>query len=100
MESKQKETSSNMRESEKLQVMERKLKEFRTRQKATMWRSCCFRVDKRALEFVAQTGIGLGTMVFCIYQLYTKTGCEEQQLYSGILTLLIGVYLPQPMIKK
>ena len=64
------------------------------------WDSCCFRLDRRAAMFFSQLFISLLVMVFCLYQLLTKSSCETDALYSGLLTLILGVYLPQPKIKK
>ena len=64
-----------------------------------LWRSCsgCL-VDKRILLFAAQAGISTATAGFCMYQLATQPGCESQGLYSGILSLILGTWLPQPKV--
>ena len=64
-----------------------------------LWRSCsgCL-IDKRVLLFSAQAGISAVTAGFCMYQLATQHGCESQGLYSGILSLILGTWLPQPKV--
>ena len=64
-----------------------------------LWRSCsgCL-IDKRVLLFTAQAGISAVTAGFCMYQLTTQHGCESQGLYSGILSLILGTWLPQPQV--
>ncbi len=65
------------------------------------WRSCCLLVDRRALLFVSQLGISISVMGLCIFQLITHhDDCETNQLYSGLLTMLIGIHLPQPKMRK
>ena len=65
------------------------------------WSSCCFTVDKRAVVFFSQLLITLSVVVLCIYQLIKHhDNCDSNQLYSGILSMVIGIYLPTPKIKK
>ena len=64
------------------------------------WDSCCFKMDKRATMFFSQLAISALTMGFCIYQLVHLDNCEAQSLYSSILTLVLGVYLPSPKLNK
>lgn len=63
------------------------------------WESCCIKLDKRATLFFSQLSISLLVIVFSLYQLLHSSTCEKDQLYSGILTLILGVYLPQPKMK-
>lgn len=62
------------------------------------WSSCCFRLDKRAVVYFSQLGISLVTISFCIYQLVHLENCEAQSLYSGILMLVVGTWLPSPQL--
>ncbi len=64
------------------------------------WRSCCLKTDPDAVIFFSQLTIALITMGFCIYQLSVSDSCERDSLYSGILSLVIGCYLPTPSIKR
>jgi hypothetical protein len=65
------------------------------------WRSCCLLVDRRALLFFSQLGISISVMGLCIFQLITHhDDCDSNQLYSGLLTMLIGIHLPQPKMRK
>jgi len=67
---------------------------------APRWISCCFEVDKRVLTFFSQLAVATLVLVFCMYQLITLTNCEAQSLYSGILTFIIGIYIPNPTIRN
>ena len=65
------------------------------------WKSCCLLVDRRALLFFSQLFISCSVMGLCIYQLITHhDNCDSNQLYSGLLTMLIGIHLPAPKMRK
>ena len=64
-----------------------------------LWRSCCLTLDKRATIFFSQLSISLIIIAFCLYQLVHLIDCEPQQAYIGLLTLILGVWLPQPNMK-
>jgi hypothetical protein len=60
------------------------------------WKSCCIILDRRAVMYFTQIAIMAGTMVFSIAQLYRNETCEAQQAYLGLLTMLIGILIPNP----
>jgi hypothetical protein len=60
------------------------------------WESACFKVDRRAIQYLTQILIILGTMSFSIAQLIRLDDCESQGAYLGLLTMLIGLLLPNP----
>jgi hypothetical protein len=66
-----------------------------------IWRSCsgCL-IDSRATVFFSQLFISVIIICFCIYQLVHSQSCERDSLYSGILTMVIGIYIPAPRIGK
>jgi hypothetical protein len=68
-------------------------------EQAERWTSCCLEVDKNAVQFFSQLGISIGVISFCLYQLVHLTECEQQQAYSSLLTLVLGVWLPSPKMK-
>ena len=63
-----------------------------------MWTSCCFKCDKHAVSFFSQLTVSLIVLIFCIYQRTCQGSCEAQALYSGMLTLVLGTWLPQPQV--
>lgn len=63
------------------------------------WTSCCMRVDRRAAQYFTQMFIIVGVMTFSIAQLVRLDDCKSQP-YMGLLTMLIGLVLPSPVIKK
>jgi hypothetical protein len=60
------------------------------------WESCCFTCDRRAVMYFTQIGIISFTMLFCVYQLTSIDSCESSQTYVGLLTMMLGIALPQP----
>ena len=62
------------------------------------WESCCFIIDRRVLIFTSQLLIGLIIISFCIYKLSVND--ENPALYYGLLTFIIGVFLPSPKVNK
>ena len=63
------------------------------------WTSCCLRLDKNATIFFSQLSIALSTISFCMYQLIGSESCEQDSLYSGLLSMVIGCYMPQPSMR-
>lgn len=68
----------------------------RREQSSYIWRSCCLEIDKRMAVFCVQVVVSLIVILFCIYMLFIEPECHSQQLYSSLLTLVIGVFLPSP----
>lgn len=65
------------------------------------WKSCCLIVDRRALQFFTQLGISLIVISLCIYNLVQyPDNCDSNQVYMGLLTMTIGVYIPTPTMNK
>lgn len=65
-----------------------------------IWRSCCLYVDKHAMFFVVQVVVSMIIIIFSIYQLVYLEDCHSQQMYSSLLTLVVGVFLPSPRMGK
>jgi len=70
--------------------------EFKRR---VMWRSCCVELDKRAVLFFSQLFISLTIVTFCITLLIVNQDCATFSRYSPLVTLLVGVWLPQPQLR-
>jgi hypothetical protein len=65
-----------------------------------IWRSCCgMRLDKRVVLFFSQFSIAIMIISFSLYQLNKSDDCNHNQLYLGLLTLIIGIFLPNPKVK-
>lgn len=65
-------------------------------QQRNIWESMCLRVDRRAVQYFCQIIIITSIMIFAGYQLIHLQECDQQQSYLGLLTLLIGLVLPNP----
>ena len=64
------------------------------------WKSCLgCETDRRAVQYFTQIVIISFVMVFCVYQLTVNDDCPNQQTYTGLLTLLLGLLIPNPSIK-
>ena len=64
------------------------------------WKSCCLTADKRFVVFITQFSISIIILSFSMYKLLTASTCDETQVYIGLITMIIGVYMPQPTIKQ
>lgn len=74
--------------------------EIQDRQLANEWKSCCLRMDKNAVRFFTQLAISMCIIGLCIAQLVRLKDCGSQHAYIGLLTLIIGVWLPSPSMNK
>jgi hypothetical protein len=63
-----------------------------------LWKSCCTLIDSRVLQFMAQSMMLFCVSTFCMVMLLRVDTCPEQQLFSGILTMVVGVFVPNPKI--
>ena len=73
----------------------------RTNSEIKVWRSCCFGdVNKEAMVFFTQVIILFCFLCFCCFQLIAVENCEGQQLYSSLVTLVLGILCPSPRIKR
>ena len=70
------------------------------KQQENTWRSCCYDLNKNAVQYFTTVSIIVGIMVFCIYKLSANESCENQTAYMGLLTLLLGILAPSPVFKK
>lgn len=77
------------------QVLEHEFKVEDERMK-NVWESLCLKMDRRAVQYFCQIIIIASTMIFASYQLVALPDCDAQQAYLGLLTLLIGLLLPNP----
>lgn len=64
-----------------------------------VWASCCLRLDRRGVVYFAQLFISIGLATFCIAMMATNQDCATFARFSPLLTLIAGVWLPQPSLK-
>lgn len=60
------------------------------------YKSCCFRCDKRALNYFTQAVFSGAIISFCIAMLATNQDCATFSRYSPLLTFIIGIWVPNP----
>ena len=65
----------------------------------TKWDSLCFRLNKGFVKFIAQFSISVLVLSICSYKILNIDEREDKSLYVSLITLILGVYLPQPSIK-
>ena len=61
-----------------------------------LWRTGCFILDRECTFFATRATFSLVVIFFCVFQLITKVDCNSQSLYIGVLTTIMGVWLPAP----
>ena len=90
----------------KLKIMERVItdkveadKEERKFNHSVMWRSCCLEVDRRAVSFFSQLAFSVVIVAFCVVMLGMFQDCATFSRYSPLVTLVIGIWLPQPQLR-
>lgn len=72
-------------------------KEFKRK---VMWQSCCMELDRRAVLYFSQLAISMILVVFCVTMLVLHQDCSTFSKYSPLVTLLVGVWLPQPQLRE
>lgn len=66
-----------------------------------VWKSCCFKADKDFLKFFVQISVSFMILSLSIYKLIViDDNSDEKSLYVSLLTLILGIYTPQPTIKN
>ena len=63
------------------------------------WTSCCFKMDKRAVAYFSQLLISVSVCAFTIGMMSVNQDCPTFSRYSPLLTMVIGIWLPQPSLK-
>lgn len=54
--------------------------------------------DVKCATFYASCLVSLMTLTFCFAKLFTIPPEEDKSVYIGIITTIIGVFLPQPKL--
>ena len=63
--------------------------------------SCCgTKSDKRLLVFISSYSIALFALFFSMIQLVRLDDPHSQVTYVGIMTMIIGLFIPSPISKK
>ena len=73
-------------------------KEVEKIDKLNQWSACCCKTktDSRLLKFASQYIVILMITTFSLTKLWSSTDCSTDNTYVGLLTLMVGLVLPQP----
>jgi hypothetical protein len=63
-------------------------------------RTLCCRLECRNVIYFIIMCIIISASIFCIYQLLTLNGCNDQQMYLGLLLFVLGIIIPSPKFTK
>lgn len=58
-----------------------------------VWNTCCSRTEPSFVKYLAQLSVSAAILTLAIYKLATGS---TDALYSSLLTLILGVYVPVP----
>ena len=65
------------------------------KQQSTQWNSCIGgSTDSRLLRYIVIHFIIIGLLIYTMLMLSGAESCEDSQLYSSLLTFLIGLVIP------
>ena len=64
------------------------------------WVSCCLKMDKRAVSYFSQLTICISLCAFTIGMMAVNQDCATFSRYSPLLTLIAGIWMPQPSMKN
>lgn len=67
--------------------------------KRRRWKSCCLTCDKDVVQYLMKYFILISLMIFFSIELHFSNKCETDQLYTGLLSMVIGIALPSPRLK-
>jgi len=63
------------------------------------WKFCCSNSNSQFVKYMAQLFISLTVLFFCISMIIIKNG-ERCDIYFSLISGIVGIYSPQPQIKK
>lgn len=67
--------------------------------RSNFWKSCCGAVvDKRAVQFFVQLGVGGVVIVFCMVKISIANPDEDKTVYFSLLSALVGYFIPSPTL--
>ena len=70
-------------------------------EKENTYKSCCLIIDLRAVKYFSQLLICITVITLCIFNLVEyPEDCNSNQVYIGLLTMIVGVFIPSPKLSK
>ena len=64
-----------------------------------IWKSCCLELDPEFTQFFIKYFILIGLMIFFGIELHLSEDCQDKNLFQSLLTLCMGIALPNPRLK-
>ena len=67
--------------------------------RSNFWKSCCGAVmDRRAVQFFVQLGVGAVVITFCMVKICVAPEGENTTVYFSLLSALVGYFIPSPTL--
>jgi len=63
------------------------------------WGGCCSKSDSHFVKYMAQLGISFTVLALCITMIIINRG-ERCEVYFSLISGIVGLYSPQPQIKR
>jgi len=63
------------------------------------WDGCCSKSDSHFVKYMAQLGISFTVLALCITMIIINRG-ERCEVYFSLISGIVGLYSPQPQIKR
>lgn len=65
-----------------------------------MYRSCCFALDKRVLDYACKVSVILIVLIFCIVQLTNNDHDGPREVYFSLISSIITLFINPPKIDE
>jgi hypothetical protein len=63
------------------------------------WEGCCSKSDSHFVKYMSQLGISLVVLVMCFTMIILNNG-KSCEVYFSLISGIVGLYSPQPQIKR
>jgi hypothetical protein len=64
------------------------------------WKSCCFDLDKRCVQYAVTSFISFTTLGFCMIQLILDSDSNDKAVYFSLIASIVGLHIPSPSLSK
>jgi hypothetical protein len=64
-----------------------------------MWKWLCLTTDREAAVYFSTLFVMVLVLGFCFYQLIHNKACTDQQAYLSVLSMVLGVIVPSPVVR-
>lgn len=63
------------------------------------WSGCCSKTDSHFIKYMAQLFISVFVLIMCFTMILLNNG-KSCEVYFSLISGLVGLYSPQPQIRK